>query len=290
MNTVPLFPLLVDAEVYTWWAKALAGTEEPSSSRPRADAWERSHGPQKGLPAGLEAGAQGNSLMLTVRVAKNTPISLAEVQTSKLMTSKAENVPPSHSSSLETPQAQDTVAPAKIPPMPPVQTEEETQTYPGEIAPGMKWHPSQLRGEAQVQTSTKPDFLGAERVPLFASQTDMQKHASTLQLAANEVLPSASQTEPRWISSEHAISEEKQFLPSLHAETQEELCSQAVLARRLSPRTCAEAKAQTSHMDIPLGNKWQVYCLCTKAQVQTSCLQLPVSNSKTSLLQDTDVA
>lgn len=233
--------------------KAPVGTEEPSFSQPRADARERSHGPQKGFPAGLEAGAQGKPSMLTVRVAKGAPTSHAEVQTSKLMTSKAENVPPSHSSSLETPQVQDIAAPAEIPPVPPVQTEEETQTYSGEIPPGMKWHPSQLRGEAQVQTSS-PDFLGAEGVPPFASQTDAQKHSSTLQLAADEVLPSASQTEPQWISSKPAISEEKQSLPSLHAETQEE-----------SLRTCAEAEVQTSHMDIPLGNKWQGYCLCTEA-------------------------
>lgn len=257
----------------TWWVKAAAGTEEPSSSWPRADAQERSHGPQEGFSAGLGAGPQGKSLMFTVSAAKGAPTSHAEVQTSELMTSEAENVPPSHSSSLKTPRhptPRDTAAPAEIPPVPPVQTAEETQTYPGEVPPGLKWRPSQLRGEAQVRTS-RPDFLGAEGVPPFASQTDVQKHSSTLQLAADEALPSASETKPQWVSSKPVISEEKQSLPSLRAETQEELWSQAVLARRLSPRTRAEAEAQTFHTDIPLGTKWQVYRLSTEAQVQTLC-------------------
>lgn len=244
--------------------------EELSSSWRRADAQERSRGPQEGFSAGLGAGPQGKSLMFTVNAAKGAPTSHAEVQTSKLMTSKAENVPPSHSSSLETPRHPTLRDTAEIPPMPPVQAAEETQTYPGEVPPGLKWHPSQLRGEAQVRTS-RPDFLGAEGVPPFASQTDVQKHSSTPQLGADEVLPSASETKPQWVSSKPVISEEKQSLPSLRAETQGELWSQAVLARRMSPRLRAEAEVQTFHMDIPLGTKWQMYRLCTETQVQTLC-------------------
>lgn len=131
----------------------------------------------------------------------------------------------------------------------------------------MKWHPSQLRGEAKVQTY-QPDFLGAEGVPLFASQAGIQRQSSTVQLAADEALPSASQTKPQWISSKPAMSEDKHCR---HAETQAESWPQAVLARRLSPKTCAETKVQTSHEDIPLGNKWQGYRLHTEAQVQTLC-------------------
>lgn len=164
--------------MYTWRVKDLIGTEEPSSW-PRADARQQSHGPQNGFAAGLEAGAQVKSLMFTVKVAKGAPAWHAEVQAPELMISKAEDDPPSQPSSLKTLQAQATAAPAEIPLVPPVQTEEETQTSPSEIPPGMKWHPSQLQGEAQVQTS-RPDFLGAEGLPLFPSQTDMQKHSPTL--------------------------------------------------------------------------------------------------------------
>ena len=118
----------------------------------------------------------------------------------------------------------------------------------------------------------------------------MQQHSSTLQVAADEVLPSATRTEPRWISSRPATSEEKQSLPSLRADTQEESRLQAGLARRLSPRRLAEAEEQTSRTDVLLGKKWPVYGRCTEAQGQTLCQQLPVSNSKISLLQDRDVA
>lgn len=220
--------------------------------------------------------------MLMLRVAKGAATSHAEIQASKLVTAKAENV---SSLSLLQPQKPQPISHLYLQ----GKQRRKHKPLPVKYNQGMKWHPSQLQGEAQVQTS-RPDFLGAVGLPLFVSHSGMQKHSSTLQLAADEVLPSASQSVSQGITSEPAISEEKQSLPSLHAEIQEEPWSRAVLARRLSPRTRAEAGVQTSHADMPLGNKWQMYRLRTEAQVQTSCQQLPVSNSKTSLLQDTDVS
>ena len=77
-------------------------------------ATHRRHGLQNGFAAGLDAGAQVKSWLLPGRAAKGGPALHAKVQASELMTPKAEDVPPSHSSSLETPQVQSTAAPVKI--------------------------------------------------------------------------------------------------------------------------------------------------------------------------------
>nr|XP_009685520.1 PREDICTED: uncharacterized protein LOC104152066 [Struthio camelus australis] len=236
-----------------------------------------------------EAQVQTSGLTVTEEEGDLPSYAEAEVRTSKLTISGAEDILPSppHSeaplspSCPETPEVQDTAAPAETMPVPPVLTDAETQTSHPEIPMGKKW---KLQVEAQVQTS-RLDFPGAEEVPLYASETEMQKQSSVSELPESELPLSASQMEPQCVSAEEKLS-----ALSVHSEIQEKEVSQATLARKPSLATHAEAEVQTSYIDIPPGNKWRASRLGTEAQVQTSYPKIPVSNSKTLSLQDIQTA
>nr|XP_013797983.1 PREDICTED: uncharacterized protein LOC106484355 [Apteryx mantelli mantelli]XP_013797984.1 PREDICTED: uncharacterized protein LOC106484355 [Apteryx mantelli mantelli] len=289
MKAETIFLLLVDAKVQA----ACVETLEAGSSSPLCmDAQVQTSSPKlkKTPPALSLAVAQVQTSALAVTEEEGDLPSYVEAEV--LTTSEAEDILPSPSHSKahlgsscpETPEAQDTAAPAEIMPTPPELTDAKTQTSHAEIPLGKKRRSSQLQVEAQVQTS-RLDFPGAEEVPPCASQTDVQKQSSMPELPQSKVPLSASQMEPQCVSAEEKLS-----VPSMHAEIQEKEASQATPARKPSRTTHAEAEVQTSHIDIPPGNKWRAFRLGTEAQIQTSYPKLPVSNSKTLPLQDTWVA